>query len=439
MPELRERLRAIETVAPPDLWSEIDRRARGDDADHVVPLDRRRRRSWGPRLAAVAVAALVALLAGVLVWRAFRPAPPTQPAELPAGWVRCTNDVEGYSIGHPGAWFTTDILIGERDPAYACRWFSREPFDLVDDRGRPQGNVVTEGDGYPLEVGIGGAFDQELQIRTDPERADVSVQRELTIEGRRAVLLEYVTLIDLIQDLGRHYEYLIELDEERTLIVHTTDVRGISGPDGRLYDEHTRIVDQAVETLRFADPLPGALRAEWQRCTNVQRGFDIGYPADWFTTDVFFGDRRPGEACTIFASVSFDLQTDAGEPFGMAVEEGCGYPVCVRFVPMPLDDLLLELSDPQRIEVVTSEELVVGGRRAARLDRIVLESGLGEPAGPSYHYLIELDAGRTLLFTTEGRDNEVGDATGRTQVVLRAEDFEANKAVLDQMVQTLRI
>jgi len=38
--------------------------------------------------------------------------------------------------------------------------------------------------------------------------------------------------------------------------------------------------------------------------------------------------------------------------------------------------------------------------------------------------------------TTEGWDNTVGDGI-RTQDVLRAADFEANRAVLDQLVRTI--
>ncbi len=69
----------------------------------------------------------------------------------------------------------------------------------------------------------------------------------------------------------------------------------------------------------------------------------------------------------------------------------------------------------------------------------MLEPTLGEQAGPSYNYLIELGGRRTLLLTTEAWDNTVGDGTGRTQDVLRAADFEANRAVLDQLVRTFTI
>ena len=106
---------------------------------------------------------------------------------------------------------------------------------------------MAEGWGYPLEVATGGPFDRELQQTLDPEVARTLVQEELAVDGHRAVRLEYETLVDVIGEPGLHYEYLVELDPETTLIVHTTATRGVAG----VYEENRRIVDQAVETLRF--------------------------------------------------------------------------------------------------------------------------------------------------------------------------------------------
>jgi hypothetical protein len=178
-----------------------------------------------------------------VVWRAFRDAPP-QPlptgtdTDMPDGWVRCTNGSVGYSIGYPGEWHTTDVLLGEQDASNACRWFSPTPFE-------PEGNVVSEGWGYPLEVAIRGRFDQQLAQVSDPEVARILVQEELVVDGHRAVRLEYRTLIDLIGEPGLHYQYLIELDPETTLIVHTTETRGVEGG----YEENRTVVDLAVDTL----------------------------------------------------------------------------------------------------------------------------------------------------------------------------------------------
>jgi hypothetical protein len=249
MADLREQLRRIEAAEPPDLWADIESREREgrpqmDTSIGSVVAFRKQGSDQRRRVAAGLVAAAVFALTIVVAWRAFQPASvePLPPASaLPDGWVRCTNNALGYSIGFPGTWHTTDILSGEQDPSYACRWFSPTPFDAS------QGNVVTEGWGYPLEVGIGGPFDDELQQTLDPEVARTLVQEELVVDGHRAVRLEYETLIDLIGEPGLHYEYLVELDPETTLIVHTTATRGVEG----VYEENRRVVDQAADTLRF--------------------------------------------------------------------------------------------------------------------------------------------------------------------------------------------
>jgi hypothetical protein len=247
MADLREQLRRIEAAEPPDLWAGIESRTREerpqvDTNIASVVAFRRRGSEQRRRVAAGLVAAAVFALTIVVAWRAFRDAQiePLPPADVPAGWVRCTNSAFGYSIGYPGMWHTTDVLLGDHDPAHACRWFSADPFG-------PQGNEVTEGWGYPLEVGIGGPLDRELRQTLDPDVARILVQEELVVDGHRAVRLEYETLIDLIADAGRHYEYVIELDPETTLIVHTTATRGVEG----VYEENRRIVDRAVDTLRF--------------------------------------------------------------------------------------------------------------------------------------------------------------------------------------------
>lgn len=248
MADLRERLRRIETATPPDLWSAIDARAseEGPEMDtKVTSIHAFRSDGWEGRrrLTAGLLAAAVFALTVVVAWEAFRP-PTTQPAPpgagLPEGWTRCTNEALGYSIGYPADWFTTDVFDGTQDPANACRWFSSEPFG-------PEGNVVSEGWGYPLEVAIGGPYEQQVAQTLDPQVAESVVEEEVVVDGHRALRVEYDTLVDMLADLGLHYAYVIEVDPETTLIVHTTETRGIVGD----YAENREIVDRAVDTLRF--------------------------------------------------------------------------------------------------------------------------------------------------------------------------------------------
>jgi hypothetical protein len=250
MADLRERLRRIEATEPPDLWAGIEARAEeeGPAMDtNITSIDAFRAPGWGPRrrITAGLVAAAVVALTVVVAWEAFRVPTTviTPPGSLPAGWERCTNGALGYSIGYPGDWFTTDVFDGQADPANACQWFSPDPFGQ-------QGNVVPEGWGYPLEVAIRGPFDEVLAQESDPVQADVLLEEELLVDGHRAVRLEYETLIDVVADTGLHYEYVIELDAETTLIVHTTETRGIAGEYQE--KENKTVVDEAVDTLRFS-------------------------------------------------------------------------------------------------------------------------------------------------------------------------------------------
>ena len=252
MADLREQLRRIETSAPPDLWMEIEKRATQNrpETEPSVIVFRPRGAQVRRRVAAGLLAAAVFALAAIAVWEVSRvaPPPPEQLAdELPNGWEKCTNTAYGYSIGYPGTWHTTNVFDGRPDPANACLWFSPEPFG-------PQGNLIAEGWGYPLELAIRGPFDEMRSQDTDPEEVDVLVEEDLFVQGHPAVRLEYETLVDVVGDTGLHYEYLIELDPETTLVVHTTATRGVVG----VYAENKVVLDYAVDTLRFIFGVPSS-------------------------------------------------------------------------------------------------------------------------------------------------------------------------------------
>ena len=247
MADIREHLRRIEASAPPELWREIETRATQTrpDTEPSVIVFRPRGAQVRRRVAAGLLAAAVFALAAISVREATRAAAPLTKvgSYLPNGWEKCASTAHGYSIGYPGTWHTTDVFEGTSDPANACQWFSPDPFG-------PQGNVVAEGWGYPLELAIRGPFDDVRTLETDPNRVDVLVEEERFVQGHSAVRLEFETLVDDVGDTGLHYEYLIELDPETTLIVHTTETRGITGD----YRESKTSVDEAVGTLRFSSP-----------------------------------------------------------------------------------------------------------------------------------------------------------------------------------------
>jgi hypothetical protein len=249
MTDLDERVHAIESAPPPDLWPEILARAVEEGPDR--PLDDGvvafpPGPGWRRRAATVAVAVAVFALAAIPLWRALRPAPPTAPvpAALPDGWERCTNDAVGYSIGYPGDWFTTDVLNGKRSPTFACQWFATTPFGEA-------GNEVLDGYGYPLEVRVRDARLDDVVSDMTGEGVKVIWSEAVDVDGHRAVLLEIEFRDSPLVDAGsRLYAYVVELQPERTLTVLTFDPP--ARPDD--YNEHRRIVDLAVGTLRFADP-----------------------------------------------------------------------------------------------------------------------------------------------------------------------------------------
>ncbi len=79
--------------------------------------------------------------------------------------------------------------------------------------------------------------------RSTPDVSRTLAEEELVVDGHPAVRLEYETLIDLIGEPGLHHEYVIELDRNTTLIVHTTATRAI------VYEENKTVVDRAVGSL----------------------------------------------------------------------------------------------------------------------------------------------------------------------------------------------
>ena len=72
---------------------------------------------------------------------------------------------------------------------------------------------------------------------------------------------------------------------------------------------------------------------------------------------------------------------------------------------------------------VTREELMVANRAGVRLEYVSTGDGLLPEGTPVYEVLVELDGG-TLIASTRGLDGL---------------DYETNKAVLDLMVESIRI
>jgi hypothetical protein len=159
--------------------------------------------------------------------------------------------------------------------------------------------------------------------------------------------------------------------------------------------------DTATEPTTTAAAQPAA-----ERCTNDEDGYSVAFPASWHT--------NTGEvvaACSFFHPDEFEVP-ERSETLGVAI--------LISREPVAFAAVAAE--QPTRRDV-TREELTVAGRPAVRLEYVATSEGLLPEGTPVYEVLVDLD-GSTLIASTQGLDDL---------------DFDANKAVLDQMVESLRL
>jgi hypothetical protein len=159
-------------------------------------------------------------------------------------------------------------------------------------------------------------------------------------------------------------------------------------------------------------PSSGAL-ADGQRCTNEELGFAVSYPADWFTNDEVeqeFGDPTP--ACKYFSSQAMDIRANASLPPTVAIS-------FERWTEVP--------PASEGWEVIARTETTVAG-----LPAVVTEMEQTSDAGAPF----SAPGDRTYGYEVELPDDSVLTAgTGSTS----DGDYEAHKAVLDQMMETLEL
>jgi hypothetical protein len=159
--------------------------------------------------------------------------------------------------------------------------------------------------------------------------------------------------------------------------------------------------DTATEPTTTAVAQPAA-----ERCTNEEDGYSVAFPASWHT--------NTGEvvaACSFFHPDEFEVP-ERTETLGVAI--------LISREPVAFAAVAAE--QPTRRDV-TREELTVADRPAVRLEYVATSEGLLPEGTPVYEVLVDLD-GSTLIASTQGLDDL---------------DFDANKAVLDQMVESLRL
>jgi hypothetical protein len=167
-------------------------------------------------LALIVVALAVGAAGGWVLFERLEDDETVQAAE--ADWSTCTNDIQGFSIDYPAAWYTDHPA-----PELACFFFDPRRFEV------PRDSDFT---GTALEVILERPPDEVLAEGRIRERTDVKLGE------REAVRFE--TLRD---DGMVVYGYVIE-EEGTSFSIVTTGNQGVD------YSPWRRIVDQAAATLR---------------------------------------------------------------------------------------------------------------------------------------------------------------------------------------------
>jgi hypothetical protein len=160
-----------------------------------------------------------------------------------------------------------------------------------------------------------------------------------------------------------------------------------------------------------AAPSPAAsLPTGWTSCTNSAQAFEIGYPADWYTTQL-----NPDQVCQQF------------DPMVFTIPVGGEYPLTA------LNAVQTEyLFDPGRSGPGTScgslqlrEPTTVGGRRAVRYEESLSAAGMYAEGTRKYGYVVDRNGLEFAVFTMADPG-------------VSASDYADWKAVVDQAVETLR-
>jgi len=156
--------------------------------------------------------------------------------------------------------------------------------------------------------------------------------------------------------------------------------------------------------------LPASLPSGWQSCTNSHAGFEIGYPAGWYTTEL-----NPDQVCQQFHPTAFTIPVDGEYPQTALNAVQTQY-----------------LFDPGRSGPGTTcgslqmrEPTTVGGARAVRYEEYLSGQGMYAEGTRKYGYVIDRDGLEFAVFTMADPG-------------VSADDYADWKAVVDQVVDTLR-
>lgn len=164
--------------------------------------------------------------------------PTPSPEGTPAATMQtCGHPEHGYEVSYPAGWHTNpgDVIA-------SCSVFDPDPIELQPD---------TE---IPLDLGVIILVDPvPFDTAADPdERFERVLEREeLEVDGGRAARLETEATGEGMTPEGTlSYRYVVDLDDERTLIASTYEVGDLD------YEDKKGVLDRMVETLELGGSAP---------------------------------------------------------------------------------------------------------------------------------------------------------------------------------------
>jgi hypothetical protein len=164
----------------------------------------------------------------------------------------------------------------------------------------------------------------------------------------------------------------------------------------------------ALVTASKADTpaAPGpSLPHGWRRCVNTVENYSVGYPGDWYTTQI-----RPEEVCAQVHPSRFTIPPESEYPLTA---------LNVRRVPAPPSR-----TDTMFDRTLLWEKTTVAGRRGVRFETSSTGEGLYQAGTRQYGYVIRLGRGLISVHTTA--------EPGETR-------YAAWKSVVDRAVRTLAV
>jgi hypothetical protein len=166
----------------------------------------------------------------------------------------------------------------------------------------------------------------------------------------------------------------------------------------------------SASVLPSASPTPSGF-PDARRCTNDELGFEVAYPSEWHTNEeiaVEFADPIP--ACTYFDEAAFEIQPNAGLPPSVGIAIGR------EPEAQP---------EPSGSDVLQRDQAMVDGQPATVSEIEFAEADAFIEAGQrDYWYEVALPDGSILVARTSSRGGD---------------DYEAHKAVLDRMMESLTL